>query len=67
MHNFSFHFLIAFILHCPVIVDYGAQLMNISASQFNATHIVLRIVNGCFSGKRHKLSKFLASPHIFGS
>ena len=36
----------------------------IFGSQFNGTHNILRIVNGCLSGKKKKtFSKFLATPY----
>ena len=63
MHNFCFQFLIAVILHRPVMVDYVAYLKNSSALQLNGTHIVLRIVNGCFSGK--KVPRIAIKGHIF--
>ena len=36
----------------------------IFGSQFNGTHIVLRIVNGCLSGKKNNtFSKFVDPPY----
>ena len=41
-----------------------ARIRIIFGSQFNGTHIVLRIVNGCLSGKKNNtFSKFLAPPY----
>ena len=40
-----------------------ARMRIIFGSQFNGTHIVLRIVNGCLKRKKTTFSKFLAPPY----
>ena len=39
------------------------RMRIIFGPQFNGTHIVLRIVNGCISGKSNTFSKLLVPPH----